>query len=184
MDNELQPTAAGNDGVSAPISQIPGLSSGVSELPEEKVRGRRTGVLDDDSDYIKLAKQGGHKGLLWHEETVASQTNAYKPPEWFCPAPEENTEPSEEEKSPGVFRQLEAPFGNDNMSAWERVDSRNGNEKQNNQMEDLSPNQYQHIGKFKRIMFDKKAAPVDMSRLLSFGYAGDDTSTANTDVSS
>lgn len=44
------------------ISQIPGLSPTTSTLPEERIRGRRVGVLDSDSDYVKLAKQGGHKG--------------------------------------------------------------------------------------------------------------------------
>lgn len=33
-------------------------------------------------------------------------------------------------------------------------------------------------------VFDKKPAPVDMSKLLSFGYAEDDKQTGNTDVSS
>lgn len=44
------------------ISQIPGLSPTTNTLPEEKIRGRRVGVLESDSDYVKLAKQGGHKG--------------------------------------------------------------------------------------------------------------------------
>lgn len=44
------------------ISQIPGLSPTTNTLPEERIRGRRVGVLESDSDYVKLAKQGGHKG--------------------------------------------------------------------------------------------------------------------------
>lgn len=44
------------------ISQIPGLSPTTNSLPEERIRGRRVGVLESDSDYVKLAKQGGHKG--------------------------------------------------------------------------------------------------------------------------
>lgn len=33
-------------------------------------------------------------------------------------------------------------------------------------------------------VYDKKPGPVDMSKLLSFGYAGNGKSTASTDVSS
>ena len=52
----------GYHGINGQISQIPGLSPTVSSVCEERARGRRGGVLDSDSDYIKLAKQGGHKG--------------------------------------------------------------------------------------------------------------------------
>ncbi|XP_076018119.1 uncharacterized protein C7orf57 homolog [Genypterus blacodes] len=171
----------GSDGMSIPISQIPGLSPALRELPEEKVRGRRSGVLDGDSNYTKLAKQGGHKGLLGQEQPFTSKANWYKPPDWFCPAPEENSKSNEGRGSPGVYPQLQAPFGNDNMSAWERVDTNDGNEKdsrdpraRNNQTDDQNP----HISKFKKLRFDKTPAPVDMSKLLSFGYAGDDTTPA------
>lgn len=53
---------AGYHGINGQISQIPGLSPVVGSVAEEKARGRRGGVLDSDSDYVKLAKQGGHKG--------------------------------------------------------------------------------------------------------------------------
>ncbi|XP_070771121.1 uncharacterized protein C7orf57-like [Enoplosus armatus] len=183
-----------HDGINGQISQIPGLSPTMNTLHEERARGRRTGVLESDSDYVKLAKQGGHKGLLWHEETITSKSNAYKPPDWFCTASEDNNKPrlinSEEKKNPGAFQLLDPPFGTDNMSAWERDDSSsNGKEKSNNvhysQMEKLqSSNQYYEASKFKKIVFDKRPAPVDMSKLLSFGYAGDDKPIANTDLSS
>ena len=44
------------------ISQIPGLSPTIGAVSLERTRGRRAGVLESDSDYVKLAKQGGHKG--------------------------------------------------------------------------------------------------------------------------
>ncbi|KAI3356183.1 hypothetical protein L3Q82_017442, partial [Scortum barcoo] len=179
-----------NDGVNGQISQIPGLSPSISSLPEEKARGRRTGVLESDSDYVKLAKQGGHKGLLWHEETVTSKPNAYKPPAWFGTASGDDNKPSlinsEEMKDPGAFQLLEPPFGTDSMSAWERDDSSDKEKNDNvheSQME-KSSNQYYQTSKFKRIVFDKKPAPVDMSKLLSFGYAGDNKPIAKADVSS
>lgn len=37
----------------------------------------------------------------------------------------------EEKKNPGAFQRMEPPFGTDNMSAWERDDSSNGEEKVN-----------------------------------------------------
>ncbi|XP_044072479.1 uncharacterized protein C7orf57-like [Siniperca chuatsi] len=189
MSNDLLSTKAGYDGINAQISQIPGLSPTISSLPEERARGRRAGVLESDSDYVKLAKQGGHKGLLWHEETITSKSNAYKPPDWFCTASEDNNKPSlinsEEKKNPGAFQLLEPPFGTDNMSAWERDDSSsNGKEKNDNvhysQMEKLqTSNQYYEASKFKRIVFDKKPPPVNMSKLLSFGYAEDNADLSN-----
>uniref|UniRef100_A0A8C4DXF4 Uncharacterized protein n=1 Tax=Dicentrarchus labrax TaxID=13489 RepID=A0A8C4DXF4_DICLA len=180
-------------GINGQISQIPGLSQAINTLPDERARGRRVGVLESDSDYVKLAKQGGHRGLLWHENTITSNTNSYQPPDWFCTESGDNSEPSlinsDENKNPGAFQPLEPPFGNDNMSAWERDDSRsNGKEKDNNvhdsQLEKLqSPTQYYQTSKFKRIVYDKKPAPVDMSKLLSFGYAEDDKPIANHDLS-
>ena len=52
----------GYQSTNGPTSQIPGLSTEADSLPEEKARGRRVGVLESDSDYVKLAKQGGQKG--------------------------------------------------------------------------------------------------------------------------
>ncbi|XP_070832096.1 uncharacterized protein C7orf57-like isoform X2 [Chaetodon trifascialis] len=182
-------------GINGQISQIPGLSPTINALPKERAQGRRVGVLESDSDYIKLAKQGGHKGLLWHEETISSkEADSYTPPDWFCTVSGDNSKltsliNSEEKKNPGAFKPLEPPFGTDSKSAWERDDcSSNGKEKNNNvhysQMEKLqSPSECHQTSKFKRIVFDKKPAPVDMTKLLSFGYAEDDNPKANTDLS-
>lgn len=46
----------------APTSQIPGLSEDANNGPEERSKGRRTGVNESDSAYTKLAKQGGQRG--------------------------------------------------------------------------------------------------------------------------
>ncbi|KAM6934190.1 uncharacterized protein C7orf57 homolog, partial [Xenentodon cancila] len=160
------------------ISQIPGLSPSISTLSEERARGRRVAVLDSDSDYVKLAKQGGHKGLLWHEETISSKPISYKPADWFCSELGDFSKPrSEGKKSPGALQPLEPPFGTDAMSTWERDNgSSNGKEKCTDahfsQMEELQRS-HRDTSKFKRIIFEKKAAPVDMSKLLSFGYAED-----------
>lgn len=44
-------------------SQIPGLSFDIQDPVEENV-GRCLGVSETDSQYVKLAKQGGHKGII------------------------------------------------------------------------------------------------------------------------
>ncbi|XP_012729524.2 uncharacterized protein C7orf57 homolog isoform X1 [Fundulus heteroclitus] len=160
------------------ISQIPGLSPTISPPHEEKLRGRRAAVLDGDSDYVKLAKQGGHKELLWHEERNVFKTNAYKPADWFCTQSGDPTIPSSQKNNSGAYLPLDAPFGTDNMSTWER-DRGNGNGKDKNpdanynQMEEVQTSSQYEGGKYKRTVFDKKPAPVDMTKLLSFGYADD-----------
>ncbi|XP_056279947.1 uncharacterized protein C7orf57-like [Pseudoliparis swirei] len=173
----------GYQGINGQISQIPGLSPSISTLPEERARGRRAGVLASDSDYIKLAKQGGHKGLLWHEESITSKLGLYQPPDWFSATSEDTRKPSlinsEEIKNPGALEAAEAPFGTDTVSAMGRDGSGSNGKEKNNDVHDgqvgkRSSNQY-HGSKFKRIIFDKNPAPVDMSKLLSFGYVEDDT---------
>lgn len=54
---------ASSNGAVGPSSQIPGLSANADITPEEKTKGgRRVGVQASDSDYVKLAKQGGQRG--------------------------------------------------------------------------------------------------------------------------
>ncbi|XP_035030315.1 uncharacterized protein C7orf57 homolog [Hippoglossus stenolepis] len=175
----------GYNPMKANISQIPGLSAITSFPHDENAQGRRHIVRDTDSDYVKLAKQGGQKGLLWHEVTVAAKPNAYTPPNWFFHPSEDNSKPSlintVEKKIPAVFQPLEPPFGSDSMTAWERGAGSNTShkEKNNNGHYDqkeklLPPNQNLEISKFRRMVHDKRPAPIDMSKLLSFGYADED----------
>lgn len=53
-----------NTGVTGPTSQIPGLSQTADESTPavERISGRRVGIFETDSEYVKLAKGGGHKG--------------------------------------------------------------------------------------------------------------------------
>lgn len=52
-----------NSGVTGPTSQIPGLSQSADvSTPAERTSGRRVGIFETDSEYVKLAKSGGHKG--------------------------------------------------------------------------------------------------------------------------
>uniref|UniRef100_A0AAY5K3T0 Uncharacterized protein n=1 Tax=Esox lucius TaxID=8010 RepID=A0AAY5K3T0_ESOLU len=107
----------------APTSQIPGLSEDANNGPEERSKGRRTGINESDSAYTKLAKQGGQRGLLWHEETnLDTKPNAassYKAPNWFSGSPKAQEQASPTESFQNYMTST-APFGSDNKSTWER----------------------------------------------------------------
>lgn len=46
-------------------SHIPGLSLAMHDADnEENASRRRIGIVETDSNYVKLAKQGGHKGIM------------------------------------------------------------------------------------------------------------------------
>uniref|UniRef100_A0A8C9TPU5 Si:dkey-276j7.1 n=1 Tax=Scleropages formosus TaxID=113540 RepID=A0A8C9TPU5_SCLFO len=175
----------------APASQIPGLSPSAGSVPQEKARGRRVGILETDSDYVKLAKQGGQKGLLWHEDTsMETKTGSqYKAPDWFSADSD-----SQEECSPGkgTFQPLSAPFGGDNKSAWERdrdgaisgpqnVSGFTYRSSRSNKMRNYQCN---IVLVFRARSYEKKAAPVNMSKLLSFGYVEDEKKSPSEDDAS
>ncbi|XP_077055463.1 uncharacterized protein C7orf57 homolog isoform X1 [Siphateles boraxobius] len=184
-----------SNGASGPSSQIPGLSQTADVTPEEKTKGRRVGIQASDSDYVKLAKQGGQKGLLRHDDPVESKPNStYKPSNWFSGSPDDQESGSNattpdgisKSESKGALQQLEPPFGTDNCSAWDR-DS--GNDKNVNnatsEMQKLSLQDIDEANKFKKTSHDKKkTAPVSMSKLLSFGYAQDEDKSPNDDDAS
>ncbi|XP_056145285.1 uncharacterized protein C7orf57 homolog isoform X2 [Lampris incognitus] len=172
------------------ISQISGFCSGSIHDPEEKACGHRVGVLQTDSDCVELAKQAGNKDLLRHEEVIISKPISYKTPEWFGPAAEDSNDKlslakNREKKSPSHFQLTDPPFGNDSKSVWERGESSNRKECENtapnSQMEELSLSSTTHENRFKKTCFNKNPAPVDMSKLLSFGYAEGDKMTSSDD---
>ncbi|XP_061557616.1 uncharacterized protein LOC133415502 isoform X2 [Phycodurus eques] len=113
-------------GIKGQISQIPGLSPIVNTVSDVKNIGKRVGVLDSDSDYVKLAKQGGHKGLLYFDDTVTSKPNSFDSADVVLNGPVEalgnlSVLCTKERKSPRAATQRSLPpFWTDNMSAWER----------------------------------------------------------------
>ncbi|KAJ3592594.1 hypothetical protein NHX12_007721 [Muraenolepis orangiensis] len=168
-------------------SQNLGLScsSSADGAPEERGRGRRVGVLESDSDYVKLAKRGGQKGLLWHEESQVSEPVQYTPSNWFGSEPADNNgNLSTEDVKRNVSTLRHAappPFGTDaDDLQTEKGDTaveakEDVNNKQENQ-EPISPTQDQNMSStFKKLSLDKKPAPVSMSKLLSFGYVEQET---------
>ncbi|XP_069376878.1 uncharacterized protein C7orf57-like isoform X2 [Paralichthys olivaceus] len=178
-------------GVTGPTSQIPGLSQSADEsTPAERTSGRRVGIFESDSDYVKLAKQGGHRGLLSHDDVEADDIpkKTYNPASWFgdneSKSGSKATSPNSQMK--GGSLPLAAPFGTDNSSSWEReADSfSNDNDKMSPdgaacQLDGLS------LGSnYKRTCYDKRAPPVSMSKLLSHGYVEEKKKSPNDDDAS
>ncbi|RXM31541.1 Uridine phosphorylase 2 [Acipenser ruthenus] len=58
---EKKGITAVDDSSARPSSQIPGLGHCSDTRDEKRAHGRRTGVVETDSDYVKLAKQGGQQ---------------------------------------------------------------------------------------------------------------------------
>uniref|UniRef100_A0A8C7WH66 Uncharacterized protein n=1 Tax=Oncorhynchus mykiss TaxID=8022 RepID=A0A8C7WH66_ONCMY len=166
----------------APTSQIPGLSEDANNGPEERSKGRRTGVNESDSAYTKLAKQGGQRGLLWHEETnldtKPNSASSYKPPNWFSGSPKAKEQASPTESFQN-YMSTNAPFGSDNKSTWERDFDDKEKISPNSQMEKLSlasGKNEEAAGNFKKTWqcsIFHNSNPVNMGTLLSFGYLED-----------
>ncbi|XP_062374327.1 uncharacterized protein C7orf57 homolog isoform X2 [Sardina pilchardus] len=186
------------NGVVGPTSQIPGLCQTADTAPEERTTGRRVGIFESDSDYVKLAKGGGHKGLLSHDDVEEGQGGnpSYRPPEWFSAnsgsrsplspsqassADSTSSNGGHKSSSKGAARLLAAPFGTDEISPWDQdTDAFTAGKDKvgnaTNQMEKLTMNDSKEFGKYKKISHDKKTAKdqVSMSKLLSFGYMEED----------
>ncbi|XP_060774649.1 uncharacterized protein C7orf57 homolog [Neoarius graeffei] len=174
-----------SNGATGPASQIPGLSQSANTAPVEKSKGRRVGIQATDSDYVKLAKQGGHKGLLsFDPEEGNAKSTTSQALDWFS---------GDEESQPKAPTQkLVAPFGTDDCSAWDN-DSGAGKDKkspvghatQEMQKLSLSQKEIDEANKYKRMSHDKKATvPVNMSKLLSFGYMEEEKKSPDDDNSS
>ncbi|XP_041637868.1 uncharacterized protein C7orf57 homolog [Cheilinus undulatus] len=177
-----------NTGVTGPSSQIPGLSQTEPENTSvERISGRRVGIFESDSDYVKLAKSGGHKGLLSHDvDSDEKPKKPYNPPNWFggddSKSGSKATSPNSQMKS--GLQPLAAPFGTDNGSTWET-------DRYSPRRDKISPDgitgQMEGLvvtNKYKRTSYDKKAPPVSMSKLLSHGYVEDKKKSPNDDDTS
>ncbi|XP_077474204.1 uncharacterized protein C7orf57-like isoform X1 [Stigmatopora argus] len=170
------------------ISQIPGLSP-VITVSDERNFGKRVGVLDSDSEYIKLAKQGGHKGLLYFDNALASKPETFNSAEVLADGPIEalgnlNVICTKERKSPTTSQRPLPPFWTDNMSTWERDGGsplKDKNKKVHDKQVVLSQMSPPNNGgiKFRRTVSIKKTSPVNMSKLLSFGYVDEDKTLAS-----
>ncbi|KAM6893762.1 uncharacterized protein C7orf57 homolog [Xenentodon cancila] len=185
----IKPGAA-NSGVTGPTSQIPGLSQSADESsPVERISGRRVGIFETDSDYVKLAKQGGHKGLLSHDvDDDDKPKKAYNPTNWFGGDESDGgSKASSPDSQMKADRQpLAAPFGTDSSSSWERDADRFSQGKEKMSPDDAACHMegLTMSNKYKRRSYDKKTVPVSMSKLLSHGYMEDKKKSANDDDAS
>ncbi|XP_029942081.1 uncharacterized protein C7orf57-like [Salarias fasciatus] len=183
----IKPGAAGQ-GVTGPTSQIPGLSQTASDSVPERTSGRRVGIFETDSDYVKLAKGGGHKGLLSHDVDDVDDVpkRAYQPSNWFGDESRSGSKAASPDGLKTGRRPLTAPFGTDNGSPWDRDTERHSPDKDKMSPDSPSP-QMENLslaGKYKRTSYDKKAPPVSMSKLLSHGYMEDKKTSPNEDDTS
>ncbi|CAN2389681.1 Chromosome 7 open reading frame 57, partial [Pristimantis euphronides] len=72
----------------APISQISGLSDLAEPHNELKNEGNKRWIKKTDSEYVKLAKQGGRPDLLKHiDPPMKIQQISYAPPDWYSHEP-------------------------------------------------------------------------------------------------
>ncbi|XP_078099727.1 uncharacterized protein C7orf57 homolog [Sander vitreus] len=175
-------------GMSGPTSQIPGLSQTADDTsPVERTTGRRVGIFESDSEYVKLAKGGGHKGLLSHDADADDKPmKPYNPPNWFGDELKSGSKPtSPDSKMMGGMQPLAAPFGTDNGSSWER-DGRFSPNKEKMSPDDVADELggLSMTSKYKRTCYEKKAPPVSMSKLLSHGYVEDKKKSPNDDDAS
>ncbi|XP_033837638.1 uncharacterized protein C7orf57 homolog isoform X2 [Periophthalmus magnuspinnatus] len=180
---------AGSIGVTGPSSQIPGLSQNSADIsPTERISCRRVGIFESDSDYVKLAKQGGHKGLLSHDVVDDAPKKAYSPSNFFGnDESKSGSNGSSPDGQPKGRQPLTAPFGTDNEVPWEKESDRfSGTKKASpdgavQQMEAMS---------ITHKSYEKKAPPVSMTKLLSHGYVeekkspDDDTSSVTSEMTS
>ncbi|XP_060724937.1 uncharacterized protein C7orf57 homolog isoform X1 [Tachysurus vachellii] len=180
----MKASVPNSNGGSGPSSQIPGLSQNADTAPVEKGKGRRVGIQASDSDYVKLAKQGGHKGLLSHDDETSPQSGPPQDSDFLYGGNQSQAKASTQKLVP--------PFGTDDCPGWDN-DSGAGKEKKSpvgeadQEMQKLSLNQkdIDEANKYKRTSHNKMAtAPVNMSKLLSFGYMEEEKKSPDDDASS
>uniref|UniRef100_A0A8C6B868 Chromosome 7 open reading frame 57 n=1 Tax=Monodon monoceros TaxID=40151 RepID=A0A8C6B868_MONMO len=122
-----------------PTSQIPGLSDLRAAPSGQMLGARRYWVKETDSEYVKLAKQGGQPDLLKHFAPGTSKGSpvAYSLPDWYVhhsqpPTADRRQVPAVsipdymvyEESNPdhasGNYESRRGPFDFDMKTVWQR----------------------------------------------------------------
>ncbi|XP_071071150.1 uncharacterized protein C7orf57 homolog isoform X2 [Dasypus novemcinctus] len=122
-----------------PASQIPGLSNGGESHNGNTFATRRYWIKETDSEYVKLAKQGGRPDLLRHvaQETRRGSPVTYAMPDWYVhhskpPTADQRQVPTismpdymvYEEFNPslanGGYESRRGPFDFDMKTVWQR----------------------------------------------------------------
>ncbi|XP_016280051.1 uncharacterized protein C7orf57 homolog isoform X1 [Monodelphis domestica] len=122
-----------------PTSQIPGLSELAEPHNEVSFGSRRNWIKDTDSEYVKLAKQGGRPDLLKHYAAGSRKGSpvAYSMPEWYTHHSKPPTADQKEihvssmpeymiyeefnpEQANGSYESKRGPFDFDMKTVWQR----------------------------------------------------------------
>ncbi|XP_067853371.1 uncharacterized protein C7orf57 homolog isoform X2 [Heptranchias perlo] len=181
-----------------PTSQIPGLSDLAEPHKEISFDSHRMWIRDTDSDYVKLAKQGGRADLLKHHSPPPRKSSPVlcSQPEWFTHAPpsSKNKEVPKwylpeymvhEEFIPSPGRLLHDP----NKTALQK--DAEDNEKENKvkvklKLPEITDKKQRDKGftkktaqgdylenKFPAMPLPKKSEPINFTKLITNGYAVD-----------
>ncbi|XP_069586490.1 uncharacterized protein C7orf57 homolog isoform X2 [Ranitomeya imitator] len=120
-----------------PTSQIPGLSDLAEPHNEVKYEGRKKWINGSDSDYVKLAKQGGRPDLLKHIDPPLKKTLpvSYAPPDWYSHEPSTPSstvaplrnvpdymihEDFSDERNDPKYEMKRGPYDFDKKTIWQR----------------------------------------------------------------
>ncbi|XP_003465823.3 uncharacterized protein C7orf57 homolog isoform X1 [Cavia porcellus] len=124
-----------------PASQIPGLSNLGDSQDQATLGARRYWIKDTDSEYVKLAKQGGRPDLLKHLAAGSRRGSpvAYALPDWYIhhsKPPTANQRPAPAASMPdymvyqefhpssradgGSYESRRGPFDFDVKTVWQR----------------------------------------------------------------
>ncbi|CAI9546867.1 unnamed protein product [Staurois parvus] len=133
-----------------PASQIPGLSDLAEPHNDLMTGSRKKWIRETDSEYVKLAKQGGRPDLLKHMTPAPKKTPpvSYAAPDWYTyenlsPPPEPATAPLRnvpdymthedfnEEESEQKYESRKGPFDIDQKTIWQRDSEENEKENHN-----------------------------------------------------
>ncbi|XP_078056851.1 uncharacterized protein C7orf57 homolog [Mustelus asterias] len=179
-----------------PTSQIPGLSKLAEPHKEATFASRRLWIKDSDSDYVKLAKQGGRADLLKHHSPPPRKSPPVpcSQPEWFVHAPPSSKNKDvpkwylpeymvHEEFVPSPPRKLHDP----DKTALEKEVEDNEKEnkgklklpeitdkKQKDKVFTKKTAQEDNLeNKFPSMPLPKKNEPINFTKLITNGYAED-----------
>ncbi|KAM5273640.1 uncharacterized protein C7orf57 homolog [Ctenodactylus gundi] len=148
-----------------PVSQIPGLSNLGDSHPAAPLGVRRYWVKETDSEYVKLAKQGGRPDLLKHfaPGTRKGSPVAYAWPDWYIhhsrpptasrrPVPVvsmpdymvyEEFQPGQAEES---YEARRGPFDFDMKTVWQREAEEQDEAREKVRLPAISSKHPSHVG--------------------------------------
>ncbi|XP_074841581.1 uncharacterized protein C7orf57 homolog [Carettochelys insculpta] len=152
-----------------PSSQIPGLSNLGEHYNDITFGVRRKWIKDTDSEYVKLAKQGGQPDLLKHFTPSTRKTSAvaYTAPDWYThhskpPTADESKaqvssvpdymfhEEFKPDQRNSNYEAKRGPFDFDMKSIWQR----DAEEKENKEKKKENAVQVEvHVGNTKEVKF-------------------------------